>query len=101
MGRGLTSLAIKASLPSFAPVPQLTLASKGQVTIRKEVLAHLGVEPGGKVEVDMLPGGEVVLRAAVKGDIRAVFAMSSDYAGLPVSIEKMDEAIAAGGAGER
>jgi AbrB family looped-hinge helix DNA binding protein len=39
----------------------LTITAKGQVTLRREVLAHLGVRPGDKVEVGMRPDGSVVL----------------------------------------
>ena len=35
----------------------LTVTARGQVTFRKEVLLHLGIEPGGKIEVDLLPDG--------------------------------------------
>ena len=44
----------------------LTITAKGQVTLRKELLRHLGVEPGQKIEVDTLPDGRVELRAARK-----------------------------------
>lgn len=42
----------------------LTVTAKGQVTLRKELLKHLGVQPGERVEVDFLPGGQVQLQAA-------------------------------------
>lgn len=42
----------------------LTITAKGQVTLRKEVLRHLGVAPGDEVAVDLLPAGRVRLRAA-------------------------------------
>ena len=42
----------------------LTVTAKGQVTLRKEVLQHLGVQPGDKVEVEVLPNGKVELHAA-------------------------------------
>ncbi|MGO7565492.1 AbrB/MazE/SpoVT family DNA-binding domain-containing protein, partial [Rhizobium johnstonii] len=32
----------------------LTLTAKGQVTLKKEVLQHLGVRPGDKIYVDLL-----------------------------------------------
>ena len=41
----------------------LTITSKGQVTLRKDVLKHLGVEPGQKVSVDKLPDGRIEVRA--------------------------------------
>jgi AbrB family looped-hinge helix DNA binding protein len=42
----------------------LTVTAKGQITLRKEVLRHLGIAPGQKVEVQMLPNGRLELRAA-------------------------------------
>ena len=33
----------------------LTVTSRGQVTFRKEVLQHLGVKPGDKIELQLLP----------------------------------------------
>jgi len=41
----------------------LTITSKGQVTLRKDVLKHLGVEPGQKVSIDKLPDGRIEVRA--------------------------------------
>jgi antitoxin PrlF len=40
----------------------LTITAKGQVTLRKEILRHLGVGPGDEVVVDLLPAGRVTLR---------------------------------------
>ena len=42
----------------------LTVTTRGQVTFRKEVLQHLGIKPGGKIELDLLPDGRGVLMAA-------------------------------------
>jgi len=42
----------------------LTVTSRGQVTFRKEILHHLGIEPGEKLELELLPGGRGVLKAA-------------------------------------
>ena len=41
----------------------LTVTARGQVTFRKDVLQHLGIEPGEKIELDKLPDGRVTLRA--------------------------------------
>jgi hypothetical protein len=38
--------------------------ARGQVTFRKKVMQHLGVKPGGKSELDLLPDGRGVIRAA-------------------------------------
>lgn len=42
----------------------LTVTARGQVTLRKEVLQHLGIGPGEKIELDLLPDGRGVMRAA-------------------------------------
>jgi AbrB family looped-hinge helix DNA binding protein len=42
----------------------LTVTERGQVTFRKEILRHLGIKPGEKVELDLLPDGRATLRAA-------------------------------------
>ena len=42
----------------------LTVTARGQVTFRKDVLTHLGIRPGEKIELDKLPDGRVALRAA-------------------------------------
>ena len=33
----------------------LTVTSKGQVTLRKDLLRHIGVSPGGKISVESEP----------------------------------------------
>ncbi|MFM8900714.1 MAG: AbrB/MazE/SpoVT family DNA-binding domain-containing protein [Burkholderiales bacterium] len=42
----------------------LTVTSRGQVTFRKDVLKHLGIKPGEKIELDLLPDGRGMLKAA-------------------------------------
>jgi bifunctional DNA-binding transcriptional regulator/antitoxin component of YhaV-PrlF toxin-antitoxin module len=42
----------------------LTVTSRGQVTFKKDVLQHLGLKPGDKIELDLLPGGQGLLKAA-------------------------------------
>lgn len=79
----------------------LTVTARGQVTFRKDVLNHLGIRPGDKIELDKLPDGRLELRAArptatIDGFI-GVLAGKTDKV---VSIEEMNEAIAAGWAGE-
>ena len=44
----------------------LTVTARGQVTFRKDVLRHLGVKPGVKIELELMPGGTALIRAARK-----------------------------------
>ena len=41
----------------------LTVTARGQVTLRKDLLQHLGIRPGDKIRLDLLPGGRAELKA--------------------------------------
>ena len=45
---------------------ELTVTARGQVTFRKDVLRHLGVKPGEKIELELAPGGKGMITAARK-----------------------------------
>jgi len=47
---------------------ELTVTAKGQVTLRRTVLDHLGVTPGAKVSVSLLENGRIELVAAAARD---------------------------------
>jgi len=80
----------------------LTVTAKGQVTLRKELLTHLGVQPGEKIALDMLPDGRIEVRAArPSGKISDVFGSLKREAGRPLSIEEMNQIAARGWAGKR
>lgn len=80
----------------------LTITTKGQITLRKEILQALGVSPGDKVDVQVLPNGQVTLsRSRRSGSIDDFIGVLHDKATRPVSIDEMNEAIAAGWAGEQ
>ena len=79
----------------------LTVTAKDQVTLRKQVLKHLGVGPGSKIEVDLLPNGRVELRAVKKtGSIEAFIGCAYRPGERARTIEEMNEAIEKGWAGE-
>jgi AbrB family looped-hinge helix DNA binding protein len=78
----------------------LTVTSKGQVTLKKELLKHLGVKPGEKIEIDALPDGELSIRAARrKGTWADVYGMLAGETDKVATIEEMNEAIRKGWAG--
>ncbi|MDB5632165.1 MAG: regulator of stationary/sporulation expression [Tardiphaga sp.] len=79
----------------------LTVTAKGQVTLRKEVLKHLGIGPGEKITVDLLPGGRATLRPAKsKTTIDDIVGCIGTANGPAPSIEEINEAIADGWAGK-
>lgn len=78
----------------------LTVTARGQVTFKKEVLKHLGIQPGDKIHLDLLPDGRAELRAErPQGswyDLRSVLKGKTN--GARLSIKEIGEAIAEAGA---
>ena len=70
-----------------------TITAKGQTTIPKAVREHLKLKPGQRLKYFIHPDGTVVLLpkvpvTALRGIVR--------WDGPPVTLEEMDDAIAAG-----
>lgn len=80
----------------------LTVTAKGQVTLRKELLEHLGVLPGDKIIVEFLPSGRAEVRSAkAPGTIEDFFGCLKRPGGRSLTIEQINEAAAEGWAGKR
>jgi antitoxin PrlF len=75
----------------------LTVTTKGQITLRQDLLKHLGVMPGQKVEVHKLPDGTLTLGANLhEGDLADFIACLHKLNTPAVSIDALNEAIAQG-----
>jgi AbrB family looped-hinge helix DNA binding protein len=80
----------------------LTVTSKGQITLRKDLLRHLGVHPGEQISVDKLPDGRIEVRAAKPtGKISDVFNFFKREGGPALSIDEINKIAAAGWAGRK
>jgi AbrB family looped-hinge helix DNA binding protein len=80
----------------------LTVTSKGQVTLRKELLAHLGIQPGQRVDVEVLPGGRLELHAEqATGSIHGFIGLLAGRSARRASLEELNEAAASGWSGLR
>ncbi len=80
----------------------LTVTARGQVTFRKDVLQHLGIKPGEKIELDLLPDGRAALKAArPAGTIAGFIGLLAGKTGKVATIEEMNAAAAQGWAGEK
>lgn len=79
----------------------LTVTARGQVTFRKDVLQHLGIRPGEKIELDLMPDGRAALRAVQqKASIRTLHGfLKGKTNGKILTLEEMDDAIAIAEAG--
>ena len=81
----------------------LTVTARGQVTFRKDVLQHLGIKPGEKIELELLPEGRGLLKAArPSGTIDSFIGFLEGKARKKrtATIEEINEAAAQGWAGE-
>ena len=74
----------------------LTVTAKGQITLRKEVLNHLGVRPGDKLDIDLLTGGRMQLRPKRGTSAASVFGLLARLETPQLSIEKINQVAASG-----
>jgi antitoxin PrlF len=78
----------------------LTVTAKGQVTLRKDLLAHLGVQPGQRLDVEVLPGGRLQLHAKqATGEIESCFGLLARRTDHRASLKELDQAASQGWAG--
>jgi bifunctional DNA-binding transcriptional regulator/antitoxin component of YhaV-PrlF toxin-antitoxin module len=78
----------------------LTVTARGQVTFRKDVLQHLGIKPGERIEIDLLPNRQAALRARQqKASFRTLHGfLKGKTNGKVLTVEEIDDAIAEAGA---
>jgi AbrB family looped-hinge helix DNA binding protein len=75
----------------------LTVTAKGQVTLHKDLLQHLGVRPGDRIVVARLPDGRIEVKAArPAGAISDVFNFLKRKKGVSLSIEEIGKVAARG-----
>jgi len=75
---------------------ELTVTMRGQVTLRHEILRHLGIQPGQKIRLDMLPDGRAELRAAKpKGSFQELHGfLKGKTNGRVLTVDEIGEVIA-------
>ncbi|MFP5405468.1 MAG: AbrB/MazE/SpoVT family DNA-binding domain-containing protein [Gammaproteobacteria bacterium] len=79
----------------------LTVTARGQVTLPKDVLQHLGIRPGEKIELDKLPDGRVALSAARSpGTIDSFVGLLAGKTRKVATLDEINEAAAAGWDGQ-
>ena len=79
----------------------LTITAKGQVTLRKEFLAHLGAKPGDRLTVNLLEGGRLLVEPKRGRPAASVSGLLARSDTKRLSIAEINDAAAAGWAGER
>jgi antitoxin PrlF len=66
------------------------VTAKGQITLKRDLLQHLGIRPGERVDLEKMSGGELRLRAA-----RSTGTIDGFLGVLAGKTKKMDAAAAA------
>lgn len=77
----------------------LTITTKGQITLRRELLQYLGIAPGQQVEVHKQANGVLILQAKAAQGLEA-FAGCLPPPPKALSVEEMNAIIASGWAGQ-
>ena len=78
----------------------LTVAAEGQVVLQKDVLRHLGVRPGDRLNVELLSDHRVELRPKPGKPASTIFGVLEQSHTERLTIEEITEAAASGWAGE-
>jgi bifunctional DNA-binding transcriptional regulator/antitoxin component of YhaV-PrlF toxin-antitoxin module len=77
-----------------AQMPKLTVTSRGQITLRKEYLEHIGVGPGEKIFLDKTANGKLTLeRPKPKGSWDDFFGCLAGQTNVRLTVEEINEAI--------
>ena len=80
----------------------LKITSKGQVTLKRELLDELGVRPGDRIDVEPIAPGRMQIRRAEPARGLAAFVGCLKQAGAPVlSLDAIRRIAREGWAGER
>lgn len=79
-------------------MPTLTVTAKGQITLRRELLQHLGIGPGQQVMVDKLANGVLALHTKAPHGLEA-FAGCLPPPPRALSVDEMNALVAEGWAG--
>jgi hypothetical protein len=85
-GFGLENNAFCITLRDTEVIAMTTLSvtARGQVTFRKDVL-HLGIQPGGKIRLDLLPDGRRNESGSAQGFVAELHRMLKGRATVPGS----------------
>ena len=82
---------------------KLKIDARGRITLSKDLLRQIGVEPGEKIEVEKLPSSRLAIgpvRSTGTGSIDSFIGLLAGTTTAVITIEEMNEAIERGWAGE-
>lgn len=75
----------------------LKITMTGLATLARNLLQHLGIKPGERIDIDKMPDGELRVRAArPAGTIENFIGRHAGKVKKPMTIEEMNELAVAG-----
>ena len=74
----------------------LTVTARGQVTFRKDVLQHLGIRPGERIELEKQPDAVMLKAARPVGKIDSFLGLLAGKTRKIATLDEINEAAAAG-----
>jgi len=79
----------------------LTVTARGQLTLKKEVLQHLGIRPGDEIDLDLLPDASGLIKATrSRADIGGFVGLLAGRSRKVATVEEITEASATAWAGD-
>ena len=91
-------------MPYARSMSTLTITAKGQITLNKALLRHLGLKPGDQLDVAEQPGRKLSIAPAAPprtGRMSDAFGMAAREGQRPLTVEEINDIIADGWAGVR
>lgn len=83
-------------------MPILKLTARGQVTLRKEFLQHIGVKPGEKIEIELAQPNQLTIQPVKRtGRIEDAFGMLKGKTKVKATIQEIKDATERAWAGDR
>ena len=78
-------------------MPTLTVTTRGQLTLRKEFLEHIGVRPGDRIALSKTPNGKLTLeRARSKGSWDDFIGCLAGKKNVRLTIDEINQGIGQG-----
>ena len=78
----------------------LTVAAKGRITLRRDLLRHLGAKPGDRLHVDLLGDGSLQLRPKRGKPASSIFGLLGESEAAPLTVAEIKDSTERGWAGE-
>ncbi|RCL02110.1 MAG: hypothetical protein JSC188_000432 [Candidatus Tokpelaia sp. JSC188] len=79
------------------------ITAKGQITLKRDLLRHLGIKPGERIDFEKLPNAEIRVRATrPKGTIDGFLHVLDGKVKMnkPLTIDEMNDITSASWAGQ-